>query len=145
MRTKALYVVLAIAVASGAAAYAALPGNGDGRAALRAHAAASAASALRISGHVRGLYPGARMGIRLKVRNGSSRWVVVRAIRADVRSGASGCSPDNLSTVPKELTYPRIRPHKTRRVGIRIRMWKKTPDACQGVTFPLRYKVRAGR
>ncbi len=145
MRTKTLYIVLGIALASGAGAYGALAGGGSGRSELRAHAAANAASALSVSGHVRGLYPGARKGIRVELHNGSRRWVIVRAIKADVRDGASGCSPANLSTVTKELGYPRVRRHKTRRIGVRIRMWQTAPDACQGVTFPLSFRVRARR
>jgi hypothetical protein len=145
MRTKTLYVVLAIAMSFGATAYGTLAGNGGGDNKPRAEAPAKGASALRISGHVRGLYPGARKGIHLKVRNRTSHWAVVRAIRADVRRGSAGCSPDSLSSAPKDLSHPRIRPRKTRRVGVRIRMWPAAPDACQGVRFPLRYRVRAGR
>ncbi len=147
MRIKARYAIVALALAFAAAAYGALGSVGDNRggARQRHHATASAASVLRASGHVRGLYPGARKGLHVKLRNRSSRWVIVRAIRADVKNGAPGCSRDNLSTQPKELAYPRVPPRKTRRIGLRIRMWPGAPDACQGVRFPLRFIVRASR
>ncbi len=146
MRIKARYGIVALALAF-AAAYGALASAGDDRrgAQQKHHGPGSTASALRASGHVRGLYPGARKGLHVKLRNRSSRWVIVRAIRADVKNGAPGCSRDNLSTQPKELAYPLVPPRKTRRIGLRIRMWPGAPDACQGVKFPLRFIVRATR
>src|SRR5919197_423487 len=144
MRIKALYTVTALALALAAAAYGTLHRTGHGpEAGLRHHAALSAAHILHVSGRVRGLYPGARKGFRVKLYNRSRRWVVVPAIRAHVLGGAAGASPANLSTPPKHLDYPRVRPHNTRRIGIRIRMWPRAPDACQGVRFPLRFEVRA--
>jgi hypothetical protein len=145
MRAKATYLLVAITLASCGVAYAALSDGRDGNAARPAKASYASASDVRVSGHVKGLFPGARKGLRLKVRNGSRRWAIVRAVKADVTSGAGDCSPRYLSTVPKNLRYPRIRPHKTRRIGVRIRMWPGAPDACQGVRLPLRFKVRAGR
>lgn len=133
---------LALALASVAAAYGAAGGAGRGSEPTDAR---GAASALRARGHVDGLYPGARKGLAVELRNRSSRWVQVRAIRAIVTGGARGCSRDNLSTWGEELAHPRVRPRHTRRIGIRIRMWARAPDACQGVRFPLRFVVRAGR
>jgi hypothetical protein len=145
MRAKAIYLLLVLALASGGVAYAALTEAHHGHAAKPTQASHAGASDVRVSGHVNGLFPGARKGLRLKVRNGSRRWAVVRAIRADVTAGTTACPPRYLSTVAKDLGYPRIRPHKTRRIGVRIRMWPGAPDACQGVKFPLRFRIRAGR
>jgi hypothetical protein len=144
MRAKATYLLVVVALASGGVAYAALSDGRDGNAAKPAEASHASASAIRVSGHVNGLFPGARKGLRLKMRNGSRRWAVVRAVKADVTAGTVGCPPRYLSTVPKDLGSPRIRPHKTRRIGVRIRMWPGAPDSCQGVRFPLRFKLRAG-
>jgi hypothetical protein len=145
MRAKATYLLVLLALASGGVAYAALAQGHHGTAAKPAQASHAGASDVRVSGHVSGLFPGARKGLRLEVRNGSRRWAVVRAIRADVAAGATGCPPRYLSTVAKDLAYPRIRPHKTRRIGVRVRMWPAAPDACQGVKFPLRFRIRAER
>jgi hypothetical protein len=142
MRTKARYVVLALALASVAAAYGAL---GGARGRSHRTDARSAGSALRATGHVDGLYPGARKGLHVRLRNRSGRWVTVRAIRADVKDGARGCPRDNLWTQTKELANFRVPPRETRRVGIQVRMWPRAPDACQGVRFPLRFVVRAER
>jgi hypothetical protein len=143
MRAKATYLLVVIALAACGAAYAAFSdGQRRDAAAVAAKASTSKVSA---SGHLGGLFPGARKSIHAELRNHSRRrWAVVRTVRADVQGGAPGCSPDNVSTVPKELSYPRIRPRKTRRIGVRIRMWQGAPDACQGVTFPLRYRLRLG-
>jgi hypothetical protein len=139
MRAKATYPLVVIALALSGVAYAALSdGHRDGP-------GLATASHLRVSGHVEGLYPGARKGLRLELRNGSRHWTVVRAVSAAVTDGSPGCSPRFLSTVPRDLKHPRIRPHKTRRLGIRVRMWPGAPDACQGATFPVRFKVRAAR
>jgi hypothetical protein len=145
MRAKAAYATLAITLASAALAFGALGGDRHDRAPARVRAAGAGASALTISGYVRGLYPGARRGMRVEVRNRSARWARLRAVGAEVGSGRSGCSPDHLSTLPRSLGHPRIGPHETRRIRIRVRMWKGAPDACQGARFPLRFRVRVGR
>ncbi|MGH2965983.1 MAG: hypothetical protein ACRDMH_11460 [Solirubrobacterales bacterium] len=145
MKAKATYLLVTIALASCGVAYAALAGHGDGRTRLGAHANANGASALHVSGYVHRLYPGAHARMRIKVANRSGHWVVVHAVRATARDAGPGCSRNNLEAVRKRLHHPRIRPHKTRFMGMRLRMRKGAPDSCQGATFPLRFQVRAGR
>jgi hypothetical protein len=144
MRTKATYVLVVLALGCCGAAYAALSDGHHDPGKVRA-AGAHAGSHLRVSGHVLGLYPEARRWIGVVIRNRSSRRALVRAVRADVVRGAPGCSRDNLATAPKHLRHPRIRPHRSRRTRIRVRMLGRAPDACQGVRFPLRFKLRVRR
>jgi hypothetical protein len=142
MRTTALYVVFAVALASGAAAYAAVVGNGGGQA-FR-WAADKHGPHIAVSGHLMGLYPGSEKRMRVKVRNRLRHPVKVRSVRAIVRRAGPGCPARNLVARAYRGSQ-RIPPHRARRVGLAIAMRPRAPDACQGTRFPLHLKARVGR
>jgi hypothetical protein len=144
MRTTALYVVFAVALASGAAAYAAVVGNGGGQAVRWAQAADKRGPHLAVSGHLMGLYPGSEKRMRVKVRNRLRHPVKVRSVRAIVRKAGPGCPARNLVARPYRGSQ-RVPPHRTRRVGLAIAMRPRAPDSCQGTRFPLHLKARVGR
>lgn len=101
-------------------------------------------SRLKISGHVDGLFPGARTRLRLRVKNRLPVAVVLRSIRTTVSDGAPGCSGRNLS-VARYRGSLRIAAHRSRRVRVRVAMSGSAPDSCQAARFPLRYTGRATR
>ena len=89
------------------------------------------------------LYPGARKRLVLVLINRDAvRGVAVRRIRVrDVATTKRGCSPSqrNLSIHQYQGPVLTIRPHSTRRVGIRLTMPHTVADACQRAIFNLRY------
>jgi hypothetical protein len=125
----------------------ALIGAGAGLVAARPQGsvpAASDRSAITISGHAAGLYPGAAKRFRLRLHNRTHRDLIVTRIRAHVLDPGGRCAPSALRTGPR-----RIRRHLPARssVGLRYRI-RMAPDAanvCQGKRFPLRYRARVRR
>ena len=99
-------------------------------------------SQLRVSGHISGLYPGARKSMRVTVRNGLDYPVRLLWVRADAAHAGPRCPG---ATVITGTARPRvrIRPHAARAVGLSIAMRGDAPNACQAATFPLRFSAQA--
>jgi hypothetical protein len=99
---------------------------------------------LRVSGGVRGLYPGARLHLRLKVRN--TRGFPIRVVSLKVRVGNASkrCRRRALriGRLRRRLLVPA---HRSRRTALRVTMLRSAPDACKGAVFPLRFKARGRR
>jgi len=134
--TAALAAALLLAVAVGA--YAALGGSPSAPSSQRAD---HHRPAVRIKGHVDGLFPGVPAKLRARARNRAPRPVRLVWVKARVRSPAPGCGRKYLRT---KRAKPRrvIPPHRKRRVRIRVKLRGSAPDACQGVRFRLRYRAR---
>jgi hypothetical protein len=100
--------------------------------------------ALRISGTVRGLYPGARRVLRLSVRN--TRGFPVRVVSLKVRVGnaSRACRRRQVRIARVRRSFV-VRAHRSRRITVRVTMLRTAPDACQGAVFPLRFKARGRR
>jgi hypothetical protein len=150
MKTKAVYLVFAIALASGAVAYGAFGGSHADRVA-GPRAFAEDGPRVKLSGHVKGLYPGGRGRMRVTVRNPFRHAVQVRWVVARVKDAGPSCSRHSLVTRRSKGLRPvrgggwrhtRIAPHSARRVGVRVRMRRSAPDACQRARFPLRFRAR---
>jgi hypothetical protein len=140
-------LTLAAVLASGAVASATLLGGGGGDrsgdfGALPASAKVS--SDLRVHGRIKGLYPGARKRLRVRVRNTYPRHARVRLVRTSVRSAGPDCSRANLHVRGNPRTRW-IPAHSKILIRLRVRMSASAPDACQGATWPLRYRVRVER
>jgi hypothetical protein len=99
--------------------------------------------ALTVSGNASGLYPGASVPLRVRVRNRRPAPLVITRIK--VRTGTSGgCSGSNLDVlIPKRRGRLRLRAHSAVTTTVSLRMLASAPDACQGARIPLRFKVRA--
>jgi hypothetical protein len=100
---------------------------------------------LSVKGHAEGLYPGASVPLPVRIRNRSPHELMIRKIK--VRAGAPGaaCSGAYVSARAPKPTRIRMRPHSNARAALSLRMLLDAPDACQGATIPLRFKVRARR
>ncbi len=133
---RAIAAIAVLGLLAGAvAAYAEL-GVGDPAAKRAGHR-----PAVRIRGHVDGLYPGVKTVLHAKARNRSHR--PLRLLRVKTRVGSPSAACDRVS-----LRAKRIRPrvvigaHHRRRLRIPVRLRASAPDACQGAAFPLRYRAR---
>jgi hypothetical protein len=146
MRFCALGVVLVATLALGVGSYAEL-GGGPGAEPAARHVP----SGLRGHGQASGFYPGGHAPVWVRVRNPFHHRARVRWIRASVGKGGPGCAADNL--VPRRSRGLRqlqsgkwrhvlIPARQWRRVRVRTRMRPRAPDACQGVTFPLRFRIK---
>jgi hypothetical protein len=98
---------------------------------------------LHITGHITGLYPGAKRRMRVKVRNPHDHAVRLRFVGARVRSMSRQCPRRNL-VVRRSRRRLRIPPHRTRRLWLRVLMRAAAPAGCQDAEFRLRFRA-AGR
>ncbi len=97
-----------------------------------------------VKGHKQGLYPGRRTTIQVRVKNPNAVPILLRKVKAKVRSPQPGCSSRRVRTTPWKGSR-RITPHGYIHLRMRVRMLRGAPDACQGVRFELRYRARAAR
>ena len=107
-------------------------------------AAAAPQPAIRLSGHVAGLYPGAAKSFRVSVDNhGRRRWVV-RLVKAVPGAPNRRCPAESLRLAPYRgaLELP---PRARRSVSLKAAMGLDVPDACQGALFPLTFRARVSR
>jgi hypothetical protein len=140
MKRLATTVATIAILVGGGVTYAALAG-GHGIRPLGIAAGHHRAHKIGVRGHLTGLYPGVRMPLPARVKNRYPFAVKVRSIRTRVRRASPGC-PRRAVKVRRYRGHVRVRAHRARRVGLRIRMRPATPDACQGTTFQLRFKAR---
>jgi hypothetical protein len=95
-------------------------------------------AAIRLSGHVAGLYPGAAKSFRVSVANRSRRRWVVRLVKAIPDAPNRRCPAESLKLAPYRgaLELP---PRARRSVSLKAAMRPDVPDACQGALFPLAF------
>jgi hypothetical protein len=98
----------------------------------------------RISGNVRGLYPGARTTYRARVVNRFDHPIRVRRVTARISSPTAACPSSSVSVKPWRGRL-RIPPHAKRRVRLVVRMRPTAPNGCQGVRFAISYDGKAVR
>lgn len=93
----------------------------------------------RVSGTVKGLYPGRVKTLRVRVRNPNGVPMRVRFVRVRVVSPVSTCPARSVRVKPWRGSV-QIRAGASKRLRLQVRMRRWTPDACQGVRYRLRYK-----
>lgn len=97
--------------------------------------------AISISGEVAGLYPGAAQRVWLRLHNRSGRPRTVTSVRARALDAGPLCPARNVKAKEKRVQV-RIPAGSQRRLGYRIGMIRHAADACQDLTFPIRYRAR---
>jgi hypothetical protein len=132
-------LVLLLAVAVGTLAFHPAPADHEPWAEVR-----GALPRFRVQGRVGGLYPGALKTMRVKVRNPYAFPIRIRRLRASVGAARPGCTAANLQ-VRRARANVVVRPRRTVRVRLRVRMRPSAPEACQGARFPLRFRATAVR
>lgn len=106
------------------------------------HAAAESRHRLLLRARARGLYPGAVRPLRILVSNPTDHDVrVVRLVARASRSSSEAC-PVSFLRVRRLRSHPVVPAHSRRRVRVRVKLLASAPDACQGVRFSLRLRVR---
>lgn len=106
------------------------------------HAAAASRHRLLLRARARGLYPGAVRPLKVLVRNPTDRDIrVVRLVARAIRSSNEAC-PASFLRVRRLRSHPLVPAHSRRRVRTRVELLASAPDACQGVRFALRLRVR---
>jgi hypothetical protein len=143
MKSKVLCLALAAALAVGVA-YAERGGS-------RHPLAAEVPAGLRGHGQASGFYPGGHNPVWVRVRNPFGHRARVRWIKTRVGDARPDCPADNivarrsrgLRQLPNgKWHHVRIPARKWGRVRVRTRMRSRAPDACQGASFPLRFRIK---
>jgi hypothetical protein len=142
MKRTAIAIAIVAVLAAGGASYAALGGGHVHGPNPWVSASGDHSSKIKVSGHVKGLYPGRERRLRVGVRNGYRSVITVKSVTATVKRASSGCPKGTISTTPYE-GRGKIRAHRTKPLTIRVKMRRSAPDACQGTKFKLRFKARA--
>jgi hypothetical protein len=109
-------------------------------------AAASSKPKLKIRGSVRGLYPGARKSLILKVKNRQRYPLRVKSLKVKVgRSNKRGCARRWIRP-KRRVRVSLLVPARTRAfVSYPIKMRRRAPNACQGARWKLRFKGKGVR
>ncbi|MGZ5289330.1 MAG: hypothetical protein ACXWZU_08905 [Actinomycetota bacterium] len=97
-----------------------------------------------VKGHSKGFYPGRKRPMRVTVANPNPFPIVVTRVTASVRSVASGCPMKSVKIKPWH-GRARVATRGHRRMKLVVRMLPRTPDACQGARFRLRFGGTAVR
>ena len=100
--------------------------------------ASHAQDGFEISGEVEALYPGADVTLEAAVTNPHPFAIRVTSAGATVLDAGAVC-PASMIQVHHAEPDVVIPAHSTGTVSLRIRMSRSAPDACQGVTWPLRF------
>lgn len=100
------------------------------------------AARFSINGSVNGLYPGASLPLVLKVSNPLAFAIDVTSITTAVGTPNAGCAGTNLLVTPFAGDLP-VPAKGTATATVSATLNHSTPDACQGVVFPLTYSGTA--
>jgi hypothetical protein len=99
-----------------------------------------------IRGSVRGMYPGKRKVLKLKVKNLQRYPIRIKSIKVKVgRSYKRGCSKRWIRPKRQMRLSLRVPARKRATVGYVVKMPKTAPNACQGARWKLKYKGKAVR
>jgi hypothetical protein len=91
-----------------------------------------------VKGHSKGFYPGRKRPMRVTVRNPNAFAIVVTRVTASVSSVAAGCPPKTIR-IKAWRGRARVAARGHRRIKLVVRMLPRTPDACQGARYRLRF------
>jgi hypothetical protein len=129
-------IVLSVGVATAAADIAARPPEPD--------PVASRHAVFRVTGRVRGLYPGIDRTMRVRIRNPHAFPIRVKRVRVVVSDASPACPASTIRIARGKPARP-IRPRRTTKLRLRVRMVEDAPAACAGARYPLRFSGKAVR
>lgn len=103
-------------------------------------------ASFRIAGKLKGLYPGKRKIMTIKVKNPNRFPIVVKEMRVVVkRSNKPGCGPKWLKA-RKRFRISLLVPARARAfASLPVKMKRTAPGACQGARWRLRFRGGAVR
>ena len=93
----------------------------------------------------RGLFPGAKRPLRLRISNPNRFAIKVTRVGVRVRRDPShmSCPPRDYVRKTRLTKSIRVRPRSSRRVRLAIKLLYSAPEACQGAAFPLGLRATA--
>ncbi|MGH2786323.1 MAG: hypothetical protein ACRDJV_00250 [Actinomycetota bacterium] len=107
---------------------------------------ASAKPRFAVRGSVKGLYPGKRKPMKLKIKNLQRYPIKVKNLKVKVgRSTKRGCSKRWIRPKRQMRISLKVPARARAFVSYPVRMPKKAPNACQGARWKLKYKGKAVR
>lgn len=133
-----------LVLSGGGAAGSTLHGSGVSSRSAMVRGERSGRAAFTIAGSVHGLYPGATVRLTLAVANRLRSAIVVTSITTTVVSRTAGCAAGSL-TVAAFAGHLTVHARRSAHLNVTARLRHATPNACQGVSFPLRYRGLARR
>jgi hypothetical protein len=95
-----------------------------------------------ISGSARGLYPGARRTLVIRVGNRKPVAIRVVSLRVNVLAARNGCAAANVRVGRFRRTLT-VRARGSGFLVLPISMLRRAPDSCQGAVFPLVFTGKA--
>jgi hypothetical protein len=95
---------------------------------------------VELRGRVAGLFPGEQRPLVVTLANRTDRLVRVSRVVVHPSRAAKGCGADQLRARPVRTNVV-IEPDRRAAVSVPVRLAPTAPDACQGVTFPLRMRA----
>jgi hypothetical protein len=112
--------------------------RGPGRAAPRVR------PALKVTGGLRWLYPGAQRRVPLVVWNNQGFRIRVVSLTVRVGDAKPGCGRSNVRVgrLRRSLVVP---PHGFGTLSLPVTMLRSAPDACKRAVFPLRFTAGGRR
>ncbi|MGO9559107.1 MAG: hypothetical protein ACLPQS_16435 [Acidimicrobiales bacterium] len=99
-------------------------------------------ASFKIAGSTKGLYPGGRVPLVLKVTNPDSFAIVVTSLTVRVGRAGPRCRGANVS-IPAFSGRLKVAAHKSARVTLHATLLHSAPNGCEGARFPLHYRGRA--
>ena len=105
-------------------------------------AAAGKPAAFHVKGHLKGIYPGQKTSMKVKVTNAGHARITLTRLKVKVRSTVAGCPSSSLKFTPFK-GHRKIRGDATIAMKLAARMKATSPDACQGARYRLTFAGRA--
>jgi hypothetical protein len=135
MRTRSpiLAILLGVSLLAGSVAVAAVLAHQD---------AGRAVKPFRITGHVRGLFPGRVKTMKVTIRNPYPFQIHVTSVRARVVSSSTACPAKAIRVTPWKGRL-RVRAGRIRHLTLTVRMKPTAPQGCAGLRFTLKYQGKA--
>ena len=105
-------------------------------------AAAPAPGTFGISGDVDGLYPGVTRKLQLTITNPNAFAIKVTKLKVTVTRASAQCGARTIETKAQKPGF-RVPANGEVTATVRVTMPKDAPNACQGVTYPLKFSGTA--
>jgi hypothetical protein len=103
-------------------------------------------AAFQITGKLRGLYPGKRKIMTIKIKNPNNFPIVVKEMRVEVkRSNKPGCGPKWIKARKRFLISLLVPARARAFASLPVTMKRTAPDACKGARWRLRFRGGAVR
>jgi hypothetical protein len=99
----------------------------------------------RVTGRVKGLFPGAVKRVLVKITNSSRSRLILITARIGIGGDAArpDCVPRMYLRASRFKGRKLVAPHRTRRLRLTMSMLPSAPEACMGGVFPLRFRAKA--